>query len=152
MYFFTRDDFELLNEQIEKICEKIKEIGKEMGKSCQEGAETFHDNFAYEDGIRQQYMWSNRLRELIRIRNNSRVVTPDPEGNSIGLGRRVTIRDELTGEVKTFKVGSYMSLGDTEAISYNTPFIRPLIGAKVGETREIMIGSRHKIFKILKIE
>lgn len=67
MYYFLKEDFEALNAEINKIADKIKEIGKEMGKSCQEGAETFHDNFAYEDGERQQYMWSGRIRELIRI-------------------------------------------------------------------------------------
>lgn len=152
MFYFTREDFQELNEQMEKICDKIKEIGQEIGKSCQEGADTFHDNFAYEDGERQQYMWSNRLRELIRIRNNSRVITPDLNRDTVSMGRTITIRNEMTGETKTFKVGSYMVLKDSKTISYNAPFVRPLIGAKIDETRESVIGGHKKIFKILKIE
>ncbi len=152
MFYFTHEDFNELNNQIEKICDRIKEIGHEMGKSCQEGAETFHDNFAYEDGERQQYMWSKRLRELINIRNNSRVVVPDIIGDIVGMGRRITIRDEFTGKTKTFKIGSYMVFKNPDDISYNTPFVRPLIGAKIDETREVVIGAHRKIFRIIKIE
>ena len=47
MFYFLPEDFEDLNDQIEQICEKIKELGKEAGESCQEGAETWHDNFAF---------------------------------------------------------------------------------------------------------
>jgi thymidylate kinase len=32
--------------------ETIREIGRQMGQACEEGAETFHDNFGWEDGDR----------------------------------------------------------------------------------------------------
>ncbi|OHA24282.1 MAG: hypothetical protein A3G52_02045 [Candidatus Taylorbacteria bacterium RIFCSPLOWO2_12_FULL_43_20] len=65
MNFFLPEDFEKLNQEITGLCDRIKQIGKEMGESCREGAETFHDNFAYEDGERQQAMLSTRLRKFI---------------------------------------------------------------------------------------
>lgn len=49
MFYFLPDDFEDLNDQIEQICERIEELGKEAGESCQQGAETWHDNFAFEE-------------------------------------------------------------------------------------------------------
>ena len=101
IHYFLEEDFRGLNQEIAHICDKIKDAGREMGLSCQEGAETFHDNFAYEEGERQQYMWSKRLREIIAIRNNSRVVTPDSGTTRVSLGKKVTIRDNATGETKT---------------------------------------------------
>jgi transcription elongation GreA/GreB family factor len=89
---------------------KSEKSGKEMGKSCQEGAETFHDNFAYEDGKRQQYMLSGRIRELIRIRNQARVLLDPPRGDTVSIGRTVTVEDEHTGETRTIKIRSYMVL------------------------------------------
>jgi len=154
MFYFLREDFEGLNAQIDKICEKIKEIGQEMGRSCKEGAETFHDNFAYENGERQQYMWSTRLRELIRIRNNARVVTPEGRSDKVSIGRTVTIRNETADEVQILKIGSYMVFKERSqnVISYNAPLARLLIGAEVGERREGNIGGKKKIFQIIKIE
>ncbi len=153
MYYFLKKDFEALNTEISKIADKIKVIGQEMGKSCQEGAETFHDNFAYEDGERQQYMWSGRIRGLIRIRNQARVVEPQ-KGETISLGHIVTVKDELTEKVRIIKIGSYMALAkqEEEVISYNTPLAQMLIGGRVGETREAIIVGKKQSFHILKIE
>lgn len=152
MFYFLREDFDELNRQISEICEKIREIGQEMGRSCREGAETFHDNFAYEDGERQQYMWSNRLRELIRIRNNAHVATPDLQSDRVSLGRVVTIEEETTRKVQTLRIGSYMVLKGEGAISYNSPLGRFLVGAKVGEIRDGIVGGKRKVFKVLDIK
>lgn len=153
MYYFLKKDFDGLNAEISKVIEIIKKYGQEMGKSCQEGAETFHDNFAYEDGERQQYMWSSKLRELIRIRNNARVV--EPKGNyRVSLGLTVTVEDIDTGKVRALTIGSYMvlSANDGEVISYNAPFARMIIGSKVGDEREATIAGKRRAVRIVKIE
>lgn len=154
MYYFLRKDFEALNAEIKKIADKIKEIGKEMGKSCQEGAETFHDNFAYEDGERQQYMWSGRIRELIRIRNQARVILEPQKGDIVSIGRTITVEDEHTGKTCVMKIGSYMVLTEEEGevISYDAPLARMLIGGRVGDMKESVIAGKQKRFRILKIE
>lgn len=154
MYYFLKKDFDALNTEIEKIADKIKEIGHEMGKSCQEGAETFHDNFAYEDGERQQYMWSTRLRELIRIRNQARVLLEPPKGDTATIGRTITVEDENTGETLIMKIGSYMVLANEEGevISYNAPLARMLVGGRVGDIRESVIAGKKKSFRILEIK
>lgn len=153
MYYFLKGDFDALSVEIEKIADKIKELGKEVGKSCQEGAETFHDNFALEDSHRQQFMWSTRLRELIRIRNQARVVESQ-QNDKVSLGLTVTVKDENTSEIRVIKIGSYMVLQEHqgEVISYNAPLARMLISGKVGETKEAIIAGKKKIFHILKIE
>jgi transcription elongation GreA/GreB family factor len=154
MYYFLKKDFDALNAEIEKLADKIKEIGHEMGKSCQEGAETFHDNFAYEDGERQQYMWSMRLRELIRIRNQARVLLEPPKGDTATIGRTITVEDENTGETLIMKIGSYIVLANEggEVISYNAPLARMLVGGRVGDIRESVIAGKKKSFRILEIK
>ncbi|MEK7588912.1 MAG: GreA/GreB family elongation factor [Patescibacteria group bacterium] len=151
-YYFLPKDFEELNIKIIDICEKIKEIGKEMGRSCQEGAETFHDNFAHEDGTRQQAMWSNKLREMIRIRNNSRIITLDKNIYRVSIGRNVRIKDLSTEEEKILKIGSYIVFTGENTISYNSPLARLLIGAKIGDLREGTLGGKSHEFEILSIE
>lgn len=154
MNFFLKKDFEALTQEINSVCDRIKEAGKEMGISCQEGAETFHDNFAHEDGERQQHMWSNRLRQLIVIRNNARVVSPNATPNCVSLGMTVVVKDEDTNELFTFKIGSYMTFGDEDPaiISYNSPLARALIRAEAGETRKAIAKGRLRTFEIVSIE
>ncbi len=156
MYFFLKEDFAALSAEIEKVIDKIKDSGQEMGKSCQEGAETFHDNFAYEDGERQQLMWSKRLRELIAIRNNARVAEPENTHETVSLGQTVVFEDEDTGKKRTMKIGSYMVLSEREkragAVSYNAPVARLFIRGKVGDTKEGVISGKKRSFHILEIK
>mgnify|MGYP001567408397 CR=1 FL=1 len=156
-YFFTKEDLDVLNREISAVCDHIKDAGKEMGLSCQEGAETFHDNFAYEQGERDQNMWSNRLRQLIRIRNNAKVVAPGPSQGKVSMGRLVTIRDLSSGEGKTFRIGSYMIFdvekeGSIRTLSYSAPMSKALIGANEGEEREAFFGGKKHRFKVVKVE
>jgi transcription elongation factor GreA len=152
MYYFLLDDLKRLDEEISSLCEKIKGIGKEKTEGCQEGADTYHDNFAYEEGERQQAMWSKKLQELVILRNNSRLAIPDIEANCVGMGRTVTVEDEDSDEKKTYTIGSYMNFTkDTKIISYNSPLARIIIGAKKGEMCNGKIGGKEKTFIILDI-
>src|SRR3989338_8797616 len=141
MLYFLKEDYEKLLEEIRKLEELIRGIGREMGKSCQEGAETWHDNFTHEDDTRQQYMWSTRLREIVRIKNSARVVSPNNSIDRVALGRTVTVRDMDTQKVETLNIGSYMVLGKPtpciKTLSYRSPLAQSLIGAMVGESREV---------------
>ena len=99
-------------------------------------------------------MWSMRLRELIRIRNQARVLLEPPKGDTVTIGRTVTVKDELIGETRITKIGSYMVLTkeEDEKVSYNTPLARMLVGGRVGNMKESVIAGRQRRFRILKIE
>lgn len=97
-------------------------------------------------------MWSNRLRELIRVRNNARVIQQSPQGDKVSIGRVVTIQGTATEKTQAFKIGNYMIFKEKEEVSYNAPLARMLIGAEVDEKRTGKIGGKQKTFRILKIE
>lgn len=151
--WFLREDLRALEARIEELRQLIREIGKEMGASCQEGAETFHDNFAFEDGERNQRMWAEQVRRLTHIRRDARLVDPPPNGGRVGLGRTVTFRDLESGQVQTLTIGSYMSFGEraSDAVSYAAPLARILIGAEVGEEPEGVVRGQTRSVEILQI-
>ena len=149
-FYFLAHDFEKLNKQISGISDKIREIGHEMGISCQEGAETYHDNFAYEDGERQQFMWSSRLKELIKVKNYARVVTPGTLPTRVALGSSVAFVDLDSGEEKVFSIGSYMTF-DQDSVSYAAPLGKILVGAVPGEERSGLIAGKRRRFEVLEI-
>lgn len=156
-YFFTRHDFDGLNREIATACDRIKDAGAEMGLSCAEGAETFHDNFAYEQGQRDQEMWSDRVRELVSVRNNAQIITPGANNGQVRIGRIVTVNNTTSNTEKVFRVGSYMVFEDTKVgeistLSYDAPLPKSLIGAKVGEEREAFFGGERHHLEVVKIE
>ncbi|MBU1409959.1 GreA/GreB family elongation factor [Myxococcota bacterium] len=151
-YYFLENDFSHLRNSIQEIKERILEIGQEMGMSCQEGAETFHDNFAYEDGERQQYMWSKRLVDLQRIAKESRVIRPEEaiRQKRVCIGAQVMIEDVDTEKTMTVCFGSYMTFSKGE-ISYASPLGRILMGAVEGDLREGLIAGTLKTFLVRSI-
>jgi transcription elongation factor GreA len=150
-FYFLREDFEKLNEQIHEVSKRIREIGQEMGNSCREGAETFHDNFAFEEGERQQQMWSKRLNELLEINKNAVIIDSFDKGRKVGIGSRVTTVDAETGEEKTVFIGSYQVFSNNGRISYNSPLGRILLGAEEGDVVAGEIAGREKKFEIVSI-
>lgn len=65
-YFFLKKDYMLLLKKMERISEEIQRLGEEIGESCSD-SETFHDNFDYEEGGRQQRMWVGHIGELQKM-------------------------------------------------------------------------------------
>ena len=158
--YFLKEDLEGLDRAIKEVDERIHEILSEMSGE-NDGGNTWHDNFAYEEGQRGATMWSSRLRELIAIRNNAQIVTPPALGNQISIGRTVTIEDCSTKETSHFRISSYMIFkkrgeaangGEVEDISYMSPIARILMGAKVGDVKEGAIGEKIKQLRVVKIK
>ena len=151
-YYFLKEDFEKLQTAIDEADQRARHHGREMGMSCDEGAETFHDNFAYEDSERRYKMWSRRLKELVEVRNGAHVVTPTNDDDRIAIGRTFTLLDFESDERRTFRVGSYICFDeDGMTISYRAPLARALIGALEGEIRSGDIGGETRCFKIVEI-
>jgi transcription elongation factor GreA len=150
-FYFLREDFEKLTALIGEVSGRIREIGQEMGASCREGAETYHDNFAYEEGERQQRMWSTRLKELLDINRNAAIIDGSDASRRVGIGSRVTIVETDTGEEKTVLIGSYQVFGGNGKVSYSSPLGKMLLGSEEGEIVFGEIAGREKKFEIVSI-
>ena len=151
-YFFTEEEYNNLLNKIKKIEEEIDRLGKEMGESCTEGAETYHDNFVYEEGIRQQHIWSGQLKKLRDIKNKVKVLEKNKiNTKNVYIGNTVTIKNNLSDEIITLKIGGYMTI-EPNTISYKSPLAKILIGGKKDETRNGIINKEKTSFKILTIE
>ncbi len=152
-YYFLQEDFEALRARIQDLERELLEVGQEMGEACTQSAETWHDNSPYEEATRHAKFLSQRLRELVDIYNQARVVDPPNGGpKRVALGRMVTVQDLDTGEEMTFKVGSYLVLGNNGTRSYRAPLVRLIISAEEGEIREGQVAGRHRALEVLAIE
>ena len=155
IFYFTREGFDALNAKIREVEGRIEDLEKGTGAACQTGHETWHDNFDYEEGVRQQRMWSKRLDELVDIKRNVRVIEPAQSGRAVAIGRTITILDEDTAEIWTFRIGSYMIFRENSEISevsYAAPLAIFLAGSMVGDVRSGIVGQEKKRFLVLAVE
>jgi transcription elongation GreA/GreB family factor len=150
-YYFLPRDLAQLDRRIVEVEEHIRAVGREMGESCTEGAETFHDNFAYEDGERQLIMWTRRLRELRRVRDRARVVTPEGLPEFVRIGRTTRVLEHGSGRERTLRIGSYMVFNGDRSVSYDSPLGRLLVGAQEGDVREGIICGTPTSVEILEV-
>lgn len=152
-YIFLASDLEALDRRIDELKRQVNELSREGGEMTRQTSETWHDNAPFEESIRQYRNAAKRLKELVRVRLNAEVVK-STKGKTVNIGRTVTVRDEETGETKEFVVGSYMAFGGAqkpERLSYEAPFVKIVVGARVGTIRKGMVGGRAKVLKVLAV-
>lgn len=150
-FFFLPEDIERFDGHIASVEEHIRAVGRDMGAACNESAETWHDNFAYEDGTRQLTMWTKRLMELRSIRERCRVARPCGPPEVVRIGRGVRLRDLATGKERIVRIGSYLVLSGDPSISYASPLARLLLGVQEGALVEGIIGGAEVQIEVLEV-
>lgn len=151
-FLFLREDLEVLEKRIAEASQNVQSALKLIGEGAESDSNTWHDNAAYDEGQRQNSMWSSRVEELVNVRRNAKIVEIPRDNSMVRVGKTVTIRDEATGETQTFQIGSYLVLSDRNAISYYAPLGKLLLGTRKGDVREGMVGPTKRKFKVLAIE
>ena len=97
-------------------------------------------------------MFSGRLSELTDIRNKAKIISPVLLNNTVTIGKIVVMRDENTGEIETYKIGSYMIFKMLHGyMSYSAPLAKIIIGAKTGDYQRRRNWREKRILKIITI-
>jgi transcription elongation GreA/GreB family factor len=152
-YRFLRKDYDALLARIEELAGALREAGQEKGRWASQSAETWHDNFGYEEEQRQEWTLSDRLEDFVEMKNDAEIVQRRAV-DEVDIGCKVTIRDTATDEQRTFIVGTYQVLApqDESEVSYAAPLASAFLGAAVGEEREVAIGDKIALFHVVCIE
>lgn len=150
---FLRKDYDALLAKIDELAEALKQAGQEKGLWANQSAETWHDNFGYEQEQQREWALSDRLQEFVDMKNDAQIVDYRPI-DQVDIGATVTIQEVGTGERRMLVVGSYQVLDQQhkDEVAYAAPLAKPLLGAKVGEEREVTIGDRASTFQVVRIE
>lgn len=132
------DELEYLRTTREKeVAEMIKE------------ARSFGDlseNSEYDEAKNEQGKLYARIAEIENILAHATVIEEHEDENTIGMGTRVTVRDEDTGDEDTFEiVGSQEADPLDGRVSDDSPFGRAIIGRRTGDrvTVEAPVGQIH---------
>ncbi len=147
--YFLENDLKKMELKIEELHKEIARLGKEIGRSCDVSGETFHDNFDYEECSRQQTIWSEEIKKLTAIRRKAKIVSPNKKEKKVLIGKKVTLIKN--GEKISFYIGSYMSF-TKNYISYKSPIVSLILGAKEGEIKQGIINGKKTIAEIISID
>ncbi|MFM2152159.1 MAG: hypothetical protein RL199_594 [Pseudomonadota bacterium] len=129
----------------EKVCASNPEAA-EAGDSS-----VWHDNFAYEENQRQMHQWACRVSDLRSQLARCALVEPKPSPDEVGVGTCVEVVDG-DGRREQWSIAGWDD-GDAAGrrVAYNSPLGRALLGARIGEQREVRLGSGVRELEVVAI-
>ncbi len=141
--------------QMQSDLNTLRRNKKDAYENCGDG---WHDNPFYIQLLHEERMSERRISETITAFSNYTVFdyTNVPKNpTSVSLGTRIKVAEE---DLKRNTYKEYymkiVPLGDEEkndSFLYYTPRVKPLLGAQIGETRQVSIPSGSLSIEILSI-
>ncbi len=156
-FLFFQVDYTALLKQVDKL-----EVDyKKWGKISTEGKlGDWHDNFNYEEAMRQMGMISRQIHDLKQIIANAEVVgdadRPKGKVDRVAVGSRIILRDR-NGEINKYWVSSYMVLVSSpdadgyQPVSYISPIGRAVIGKQINDEANFSIEGSPVSYQIVEI-
>ncbi len=111
------------------------------------------ENAEYHAAKEKQAFIVSKISELSDLISRAEVIDPSSlEHLVVSFGSTVKVVDLDTDREITYTlVGSIESDADNNLISYNSPLAKSLLGKKVGDEIEFIIGNNEKYFEILEV-
>lgn len=148
--YFLQEDLDQLDLRIANLKNKLKEAQEDKHLSTTQSAETWHDNYGFEEGVRQIRFLANNITKLLEIKSKAYLVNPKKSAKA-GIGSIISFKDE-TGKEWKYEIGSYLVFSHKpNCISYESPMGKILMGAKKGEVKRAVINGKEKILTIISL-
>lgn len=152
MKYLTKFGVAAIRSKIAELEGKREQALAGAGEAARNDTNSYHDNFEYEEGMRQQEMFSQQLRNFWNLLEGA-VVAPEPaNADRVSLGHYVVVQrqDDRNQE-------AYVLCGDGEGAlfengcSISSPMGRTLLGMAKGETKTLQLGSRGVEVRVVEI-
>ncbi len=144
---FTRVSFEKYVDIISSVEKTINDLSRQIQQAIEDGGDSWHDNFSYEEITRQIRMQDTRLSELKLPLQNCKIIESTKIISHVTISAMVTI--EIDNQHKSFRIEGYGYVDlKSNIISYNTPIGKVLLGKKMNDS----FSFNKKTITIKKIE
>lgn len=135
--YLTREGFKRLDEELEQLrTVKRPEVSDRIRRSKDMTDVT--DNAEYDEAKSEQAFVEGRIAELELTLASAQIIEESASTEFVGLGSRVTVRDDDGEEDKYRIVGSMEADPKRGMISNESPVGRALLGKKPGESATVV--------------
>lgn len=149
--YLTREGFEKLRAEMEKLQEEKRELSKMIGEAREQG--DLRENAGYQYAKERQAEVMRRIADLETKLSRARLIEETKVAkDEVRIGAIVTIQElsSKSESVYTF-VGPEESDPARGKLSVHSPLAQGLLGHKIGETVTVSLPTGKRQFKILKI-
>lgn len=151
--YVTQKGLNILTQRLSGAVEKLKQTQSQKAEAAEIGGDNWHDNFAFEELLRQETMLNAQIAEIRKVQDSVQVVEGPRDCDSLQIGHLATLENE-EGEQKSYVVGGYGETdlkSDPPTLEYNAPMIKAFLGMPEGVEMDIIIRGRSKTFMLTKI-
>lgn len=146
--YVLQDEYDHLINHKEDLERQYKEQSKRKRESCEQWAETRHDNADYEDAEYQQWIISKRIHDVQTTIHNTKILLLDNLwDNKVRIWSTVQLL--IDNHEYSYTIWWYPTI--PWRVSYRSPLWSALIDQKVWSTITFMHDKKSKIIKILSI-
>lgn len=147
----TPEGLKKLQEELQNLYRERDIINKEIEEAREQG--DLSENAGYQYAKEKQGLIFRRITEIENLIRSARIITnSEIKKDEVRLGAKVKIVDLETQKETEYTIVSLAESNPIEGkISVNSPLAEGLLGAKVGEEREINLPKGKKKVKILAI-
>jgi transcription elongation factor GreA len=127
---------------------KMKENATAIGRAAERG--DLSENSEYRFALEERDLLRARLAQMNQQREVARVLTPDEvPTDHVGIGSRVTLRHNQTGQVREVRVLSpWEADAEKNILNYKAPLAQSLMGARCGDTVELTFTGAPGIYTV----
>lgn len=142
-----------LGEEVEKLQYELSVVlPKEIRRAVEMG--DLRENSEYKAALERQQLVQARLGQLRqRLSKLSSIDISQIPADKVGLGSRVVVKDEESGEREAYSLvfGDSVEFEDGH-VSMSSPIGLSLVGKAVGETTVLRLPSRTRKLKIVELK
>jgi transcription elongation GreA/GreB family factor len=153
--YLTRFGMTAIREKIARLEGKRDQALQSAGEAAQNDPNSYHDNFEYEENMRQQEMFSRRIRGLWETMQGA-TPAPDPaDDDRVAIGHYVTVQHRDDGDDGDEE--HYVLCGEGEgglfenACSISSPVGQLLLGMAKGESKSATVAGRSLAVMVVAI-
>lgn len=134
--YFTKQGMDEFSRKIREAEDELRGMYGRLAELAEVGGNQYHDNFSFEQVMRDINMLDAKLAQDKNVLLNAIVIDPIKNPREVCIGASVLI--ERNGKEEKWKILGYgESDPETRQIAYNAPLARSIIGKKVGDEAKL---------------
>lgn len=150
----TRKGIQALQKRRQGYMDRLREVQGQKGPAAEEG--TWHDNFSFEDLVRQEGMLNKQIQDIGQLLEKA-VTVPDTPSDirtlQIGHVAHLYIEDDdMTKVCVVGGIGESDLNANPPVIEYDAPLLAPFFGYDEGHEAIVQIGGIGKNVVLETIE
>lgn len=144
--YFTKAGAERMFQEKEDLFQKLRETQGQKGEAAEVGGNQWHDNFSFEELVRQEFMLNKQITELNKKIEEMVILSEMSKDTShLRIGHIAVL--DVGGIIKKVKIGGYGDYdlkADPPTIAYNAPLVSQLFGEEQGSQSSVRIEGAMK--------